>query len=193
MADRARIRGDAAAPIWIVEVSDFQCPYCRMWQQETYPQLDREYIATGKVKLAYVHLPIPNHQHAMATAEASMCAAAQGRFWEMHDRIFATQERWSRLPSVRALLDSMAGAVGVDLEPWRECLDGGAMRPLIQSDYDRAVRSGATSTPTFLIMGDSTIANGGPAMLVGAQPIENFRPVIDEMLARRTVPPPGRE
>ena len=185
-ADAARIKGDEHAPVWIVEISDFQCPFCRQWQQETYPQLQREYVATGKVKLAYVHLPLSNHQHALPAAEASMCAGAQGRFWEMHDAIFDTQPQWVRLASAAAVFDSLAARTGVDMPAWRSCIESGIMRPLIRSDYERATSSGAGSTPTFLVMGDSTITNGQPAMLVGAQPIENFRTAIDALLARRT-------
>ena len=184
-ADAARIKGDEHAPVWIVEISDFQCPFCRQWQQQTYPQLQSEYVATGKAKLAYVHLPLSNHQHALPAAEASMCASAQGRFWEMHDAIFDTQPQWARLASAAAVFDSLAARTGIDMPAWRACIESGIMRPLIRSDYERATSSGASSTPTFLIMGDSTITNGQPVMLVGAQPIENFRTAIDALLARR--------
>lgn len=184
-ADSARIKGAADAPIWIVEVSDFQCPFCRVWQQETYPALQREYIATGRARLAYINLPLPNHQHALPAAEASMCAGAQGRFWELHDAIFETQPRWTGLGDARQFFDSLAATTGVEMAPWRECVQSRIMQPLIRSDYNRAVSSGANSTPTFLIMGDSTLRGAQPAMLVGAQPIENFRQAIDAMLARR--------
>ena len=184
-ADAARIKGDQNAPVWIVEISDFQCPFCRQWQQETYPKLQAEYIAAGTVKLAYVHLPLPNHQHAMPAAEATMCAGAQGRFWELHDGIFASQPRWTRLASAATVFDSLAAAAGIDMAAWRSCMESGIMRPIIRSDYERAVSSGANSTPTFLIMGDSTLGAAQPAMLVGAQPIENFRSAIDALLARR--------
>ena len=193
-ADASRIKGDQNAPVWIVEISDFQCPFCRQWQQETYPQLQAEYIATGRVKLAYVHLPLPNHQHAMPAAEASMCAGAQGRFWEMHDAIFESQPRWTRLASAATAFDSLAAATGIDMAAWRSCVESAIMRPLIRSDYERAVSSGANSTPTFLVMGDSTLGGVQPAMLVGAQPIENFRTAIDALLARRSptrTPPIG--
>ena len=192
-ADSARIKGDRDAPIWIVEVSDFQCPFCRVWQQETFPALQREYIATGRARLAYINLPLPNHQHAMPAAEASMCAGVQGRFWELHDRIFETQPRWTGLSDARPFFDSLAAGVGVEMASWRECVQNRIMQPLIRSDYNRAVNSGANSTPTFLIMGDSTIIGAQPAMLVGAQPIENFRQAIDALLARRSTGAGTRE
>jgi protein-disulfide isomerase len=184
-ADSARIKGARNAPVWIVEISDFQCPFCRQWQQETYPALEREYVQTGKARLAYVHLPLSNHRHALPAAEATMCAGAQSRFWELHDAIFTTQRQWTNLPSAAGVFDSLAATTGIDMPAWRQCVESGIMRPLIRSDYERAVASGASSTPTFLIMGDSTVAGGQPAMLVGAQPIENFRSAIDALLARR--------
>ena len=191
VADTARITGDDDAPVWIVEISDFQCPYCRQWQLETYPQLREEYLATGKAKLAYVNLPLTSlHPHAVLAAEAALCAGAQGRFWEVHDALFATQEGWSRLGNARPAFDSLAAASGVAMDAWTQCVDSQVMRPLIQRDSERSAGSGASSTPTFLIMADSTIPGAQPAMLVGAQPIESFRRAIDALLALRSAPRP---
>src|SRR5512146_2649594 len=76
-ADHARIEGSGSAPLWVVEVSDFQCPYCRQWHEETYPAIKREYVDTGKIRLAYINFPISGHRNAWPAAEAAMCAAAQ--------------------------------------------------------------------------------------------------------------------
>jgi protein-disulfide isomerase len=170
-ADRARIQGDSAAKVWMVEVSDFQCPYCKSWHDETYPELVRDYIATGKVKIAYVNFPLPMHQQAWPAAEAAMCAGAQGKFWEMHDALFAAQDAWSARP---AAFDSLAGAVGLDVSAWRSCIASKSMRPLIQNDYDRSQRAGVNSTPTFII-GEQTMG--------GAQPAAVFRRALDAALA----------
>ncbi|MGH7665198.1 MAG: DsbA family protein [Gemmatimonadaceae bacterium] len=182
-ADGARVAGAEDAPIWVVEVSDFQCPYCRDFHESTYPLLKQEYVETGKVRLAYLNLPLPNHRHAWPTAEAAMCAAAQDAFWPMHDAIFSTQLQWTGLQDVQPLLDSLARVTGLDIATWDACLTSDVMRPLIQSDYDRAVATGVNSTPSFLIMADTSYASVEKAMLVGAQPIQNFRRVLDEMLA----------
>jgi protein-disulfide isomerase len=93
-ADQARILGRPTAPVWVVEVSDFQCPYCKMWHDSTYETLKREYVNTGKVRLAYINFPLEKHRNAMPAAEAAMCAAAQGKFWEMHDALFDAQAKW---------------------------------------------------------------------------------------------------
>jgi protein-disulfide isomerase len=180
-ADLARIQGSPTAPVWVIEVSDFQCPYCKQWHDQTYRKLREEYVSTGKVRLAYVNFPLAQHAHAGHAAEGAMCAGAQGKFWEMHDALFTSQDKWAALPSSAAYFHSLARATGVDLPRWLECVRSGKMRPWIQADHDRAERAGAASTPSFLI---------GDQILVGAQPIENLRIAIDSALAKSRKPTP---
>jgi protein-disulfide isomerase len=174
-ADLARIQGSPTAPLWVIEVSDFQCPYCKQWHDETYKKLRDEYVSTGKVRLAYVNFPLAQHVHARPAAEAAMCAGAQGKFWEMHDALFISQHNWENLPSSAAYFESLARSAGVDLPRWRACIESGKMRSWIQADHDRAEAAGAASTPSFMI---------GDKILVGAQPIENLRSAIDSALAK---------
>lgn len=169
-ADLARIQGNPNAPVWVIEVSDFQCPYCKQWHDETYPVFRNEFVRTGKVRLAYVNFPLAQHQHAWPAAESAMCAGAQGKFWEMHDALFNTQSRWEALPAPASFFDSLARAQGVDVARWRQCVQSGKMRSWIQADHDRAQTAGAGSTPSFMI---------GDKLLVGAQPIEELRRAID--------------
>lgn len=173
-ADSARIQGSASAPVWVLEVSDFQCPYCKQWHDRTYGQLVQEYVTTGKVRLAYVNLPLSMHQHAQLAAEASMCAGSLGKYWPYHDALFATQERWEGLPDARPVFDSLATAVGVDTAAFGACLTNHEMRDLVAADAARMTQAGVQATPTFFI---------GNAKLEGAQPIEAFRQAIDAALA----------
>ena len=175
-ADRGRIQGDSSARVWIVEVSDFQCPYCRMWHDSTYPALQREYVQTGKARLAYVNLPLPSHRNAWPAAEAAMCSGVQGKFWEMHDKLFSTQATWSPLENAAPFFDSLATSVGVDAPKMRACVTSHATRALIQADVDRVGAAGINSTPNFII---------GDERVEGAQPIEAFRRAIDAALAKR--------
>ena len=175
-ADRARIQGEASARVWIVEVSDFQCPYCRMWHDSTYPALVREYVQTGKARLAYVNFPLPSHRNAWPAAEAAMCSGVQGKFWPMHDQLFSTQGAWAALADPSAFFDSLATAAGVDAPKMRACVTSHATRPLIQADLDRVMAAGINSTPNFII---------GDQPIVGAQPIEVFRRAIDSALAKK--------
>ena len=176
-ADAARIQGNPNAPIWVVEVSDFQCPFCKTWHDSTYRALQREFVTPGTIRLAYVNYPLPNHQNALPAAEAAMCAGAQGRFWEMHDRLFDAQDRWASMPNAAPVFDSLARAAGVDIPALRRCIDQGAVRALIQADAERAQESGVQATPSFII--------GGDVLIRGAQPITALRRAIAQKLAAR--------
>ena len=175
-ADSARILGDAAAPVWVIEVSDYQCPFCKRWHDETFETLRREYVESGRVRFAYVHFPLPSHQHARLAAEAAMCAGAQGAFWPYHERVFEAQERMATLPTgpaARAHFDALAAAQGLDAAAFAACLDEGAVRPVVEGDLARMQQAQVNATPTFFV---------GDARLEGAQPIEAFRRAIDAAL-----------
>lgn len=180
-ADRGRIVGDSTAKTWVIIVSDFQCPFCKQWHDESSRALYDEYVRTGRVKVAYVNFPLKQHQHAMAVAEAAMCAGAQGKFWQFHDALFATQGSWSNLPSTRAVVDSIATATGVDRVKWTACVESGKTRPLIIADRNRAEAGGVQSTPSFLI---------GDKVLAGVIPMSDLKSAIDAELAKSA--PPSR-
>lgn len=174
-ADRARIRGDSTAPVWMREISDFQCPYCKTWHDASYDTIVREYVATGKVRLAYVNFPLQQiHPNANAAAEAAMCAGTQGRFWEMHDQLFSAQDSWAPLPDPTARFVALAAAAGADSARVRSCLASHATQPLVQADHDRASEAGVRSTPTFLI---------DDRVISGAAPTDEFRRVLDAAIA----------
>lgn len=173
--DASRIQGNASAPVWVVEISDFQCPFCKTWHDSTYDALRREFVEPGTVRLAYVNYPLPNHANAFPAAEAAMCAGAQGRFWAMHDGLFESQRRWAPLPNAATVFDSVARAKGVDVAAMRRCIEGGATRALIRADAERAQESGVEATPSFII--------GGDILVRGAQPIETFRRAIRQKLS----------
>jgi protein-disulfide isomerase len=176
-ADAARIQGSPTAPVWVVEVSDFQCPFCKTWHDSTYRVLRREFVTPGTIRLAYINYPLPNHENAMPAAEAAMCAGAQGKFWEMHDGLFDTQDAWAHMPNAATVFDSVARAAGVNVAAMRQCIERGATRTLIQADAERAQESGVEATPSFII--------GGDVLIRGAQPIEVFRRAIAQKLAAR--------
>jgi protein-disulfide isomerase len=173
-ADQARILGPATAKVWLVEVSDFQCPFCKQWHDQSYEAIKRDYVDSGKIRLAYVNFPLSIHRNAMPAAEAAMCAAGQGKFWPMHEALFATQTLWEKLAAPQPMFDSLASTAGVDMKAYHGCISGHLMKPTIDADIDRATKAGVESTPTFLI---------GGTMVTGAQPLAIFRQVIDSALA----------
>jgi protein-disulfide isomerase len=162
----APARGPADALITIVELSDFTCAFCGR-AQTTLAELERLY--PGQLRLVYRHNPLDLDDASLA-AEASMAAAAQGRFWPMHDRLYAAGGRVERTQ-----VEDFALALGLDLGQFRGDLDTHRHRPRIAADAALAHGLGAYSTPTFFI-------NGRP--LLGAQPLDVFVQVVEEELAR---------
>ncbi len=181
-ADAGRIQGSPNAPVWLVEISDFQCPYCKQWHDEVYPTIKRDYIDRGIVRMAYVHLPLNIHPNATPAAEASLCAALQDKFWPLHDKLFATQSRWSGLPLAAATtyFDSLAVATGVTATDFRGCLQSGLMKRIINGDGSRAATAGVRSTPVFFI---------GNEGIPGLAPLDAYRQAIERARTAATSRP----
>ena len=179
-ADLGRIRGRATAPVWIVVISDFQCPFCKRWHEETAPAIERNYVRTGKARIAYLNYPINTHRNAQPAHELAMCAAEQEKFWPVADALFATQGDWKTRLDAVAYFDSLSATLPLDHTRLRGCLAAGQTRDLIRSDYQRSVAIGVGSTPSFLV--------GGTA-LIGAQPYEAFAQAIDAAIARQRAAP----
>ena len=179
-ADLGRIRGRATAPVWVVVISDFQCPFCKRWHEETAPTIERNYVRTGKVRIAYLNYPLNTHRNAQPAHELAMCAAEQDRFWPVADALFASQQAWKGRNDAAAYFDSLATTLPLDQRRLRACLAAGQTRDLIRSDYERSVAIGVGSTPSFLV---------GGAPLIGAQPYEAFAQAIDAALARQRAAP----
>jgi protein-disulfide isomerase len=180
-ADRSRIRGAESAKVWLVEVSDFQCPFCKQWHDETFAKIDAEYVKTGKVRLAYLNFPLSRiHKNAQAAAEAAMCAGVQGKFWELHESLFQTQQKWADLKAPLAVFDSLARAAKVDPKGWNNCMSTHATAKLIQADRDRSTQAGVESTPTFFV---------GDRALAGAYPVDTFRVALDQAIAKLKAAP----
>ncbi len=173
-ADAARIMGSPAANVWLIVISDFQCPFCKRWHDEAWAAIRKEYVETGKIRVAYVNLPLSMHRNAWPAAHAAMCAAVQGKFWELQDELFRAQKEWEDLADPLPAFEGLAKNVGADAGAMRSCVNSSVMRPLIQSDVARAENAGAQSTPTFFV---------GGKPLIGAQPLSAFREAIEAALA----------
>ncbi len=173
-ADAGRILGSATARVWMIVISDFQCPYCRTWHEESWAAIRKDYVDTGKLRVAYVNLPLSMHRNAYPAAQAAMCAAAQGRFWPMQDALFNAQQDWKDAADPSSKFEALARDAGANVDELRACVASSAMKPLIEADGERAAKAGANSTPTFFI---------GGRMLLGAQPLSVFREAIDAALA----------
>jgi protein-disulfide isomerase len=165
--DPARVRGPADAPITIVEFSDFECPYCAR-AEPTLQQLLSKYPT--QIRLAYRDFPLDFHPRARASAEASRCAEAQGKFWEYHDILITHQQQLEQVD-----LSNFATQLGMNAAKFGECIHRGSFASGVQGDIDEAEKLGITGTPAFFINGIS---------LAGAVPLEEFSHAIDEELQR---------
>lgn len=173
-ADSGRIMGAPGAKLWIIIASDFQCPYCKMWHDQTYHALKESYVDAGRARMAYVNYPLDMHQQAKPAAEAAMCASAQRKFWEYHSALFVAQDSWAKAGDQSAVYDSLAGVVGADVARFRACTRSHVMRAVVEADHDRMQSGGVASTPTFFI---------GNQRVEGAQPLPVFKQAVDQALA----------
>ncbi len=174
-ADRARVKGAEDAPIRIVEISDFQCPFCAQFYTETLPSVDSAYIATGRVSYVWISYPNPTHPLAWPAIEASFCAGAVGKFWPMHDLLFERQAEWTAAEDPVDTFQRYASELNIEAASFADCVRNDRMAPLQTRDYTNVVRSGIQSTPYF-ILADSVAIRG-------AADFETFRSAIDTLLA----------
>jgi protein-disulfide isomerase len=161
-------KGDKDAPVTIVVYDDFQCPFCAKFETGAWPKLKEEYIDTGKVKFYYKHFPLGFHQLAQPASEASECAGDQDKFWEMHDKIFENQASLTR-----DNLDVWADDLDLDVDEFKKCMEDGKYAAKVKADFEEGKSAGITGTPSFIVQDE---------LLVGAQPFEKFKQVIDAKL-----------
>jgi len=170
----APVRGNPGAPVTVVEFSDFQCPYC----VRARPTVNRVRETYGdKVRWVFRHFPLDFHAQAEKAGEAAACAGEQGKFWEMHDLLWANSAQLQV-----ADLKAHAATLGLDAASYGQCLDSGRHAGLVEADLRAGQGYGVSGTPAFFV-------NGRP--LVGAQPFDAFAQVIDDELQRAATPSPA--
>jgi protein-disulfide isomerase len=167
----ANTKGDVNAKVSIVEYSDFQCPYCRRFYEQVLPRILEDYVKTGKVRLTFKHYAFLGEESRWA-AQASECAAEQGKFWEYHDVLYSQNTGTPAFFS-KSNLAQLADQIKLDGAAYAKCVDDAAILARLQEDADEGSRIGVRGTPTFLVNGK---------ILVGAQPFEAFQAAIEEAL-----------
>jgi len=165
----APLKGDAKAPVTIVEWSDFQCPFCNR-VGPTLAQIEEEY--GDEVAIAFKHLPLSIHPKARGAHIASEAAHRQGKFWEMHDKIFENQRDMNPESFVR-----YAGELGLDVDRFEKDVASAEVKAKVDADSAQASKLGVTGTPAFFING---------RFLSGAQPFPSFKKIIDEELKKKS-------
>ena len=178
----APINGQSSAPVTLVEISDYHCPFCRRHVQQTQPRLYEDYVKTGKVRHVFIHYPIAQlHPDAYRSHEAASCAADQGKFWDLHTRLFDAPVKTDDQ------LTGLAQSAGLDMSAFRACLDSGKHAQEIKGSVERIQKMNISGTPMFLV---GRTPSGTQPMTVakvieGAQPYDTFKVVIDEVASAK--------
>jgi predicted DsbA family dithiol-disulfide isomerase len=162
VAAEGESRGPSNAPVTIVEFSDYQCPFCSRAEEVVKKVMDSY---KGKIRLFYRDYPLPFHAQAQKASEAALCAADQGKYWEMHEKLFASQQAL-QVPQLK----EHAKGLGLDAAKFDKCLDAGDKAKVVEQSKKAGEELGVNGTPHFFI-------NGRP--LSGAQPFEKFKELID--------------
>ncbi len=165
-------RGDPNAPVTMIEFGDFQCPFCGRYASDTDPQVEEQYVKTGKVRFGFVNFAFLGSESTWA-AEAAECASDQSKYWEYHDKLYSSQGGENQGAFSKDNLKKFAQDLSLDTQTFNNCLDSGKYTSLIQSDTQMSGSLGVQSTPTFVINGQT---------VVGAQPFSVFQQTIDPLL-----------
>jgi len=175
LADDDPSLGEAAAPVTIVEFSDFQCPYCRQFYSDTYQQLKRAYVDTGLARIVYRDFPLDFHAAARPSALAAECADEQGRFWDYHDKIFDAQavQGTGTISYGTTELKQWARDIGLNASQFDLCLDSEKYGDDVDADMEAGKQAGVSGTPSFFVNG---------RLLIGAQPFSAFEQLIEAEL-----------
>jgi protein-disulfide isomerase len=166
-------RGSSTAPVVVIDLSDFGCPYCAQFTRQTYPEIERDYVRTGKVFFKYVPFLVGTFPHSGEATRAVECAGEQGRFWEMADHVYEAQRYWKGRGDPYPLLTGIAGVVGADTAKLSRCYTDRHTDARTARANDAAAALGVRVTPSFIV-------NERP--IQGALPIAEFRKVIDAAL-----------
>lgn len=175
----APMLGSKNAKVTLVEFSDFQCPFCKRFVDETFSQIKQKYVDTGKVKIVFRHYPLAFHANAQKAGEAAECANRQGKFWEYHDVLFSQGKADGTgldIASLKKYADDLGlnkGTLGFKKDQFNQCLDSGATAEIVKNDMAVGSASGVSGTPTIFINGKT---------IVGAQPLASFEQAIEAAL-----------
>jgi protein-disulfide isomerase len=180
------ILGDKNAPLTLVEFSDYECPFCKKSFDELLPELKKNYISTGKLRLVYKNLPLPFHQNAAKEAEAALCAKDQGgdvSYFKYHDAIF-TKTAGGGTGIALDQLPVLAKGIGLNVTQFQKCLDSAKFKAQVDKDTAEAQKVGAGGTPTWFLGKTTTGDSVEGTIMVGAQPFSAFKTAIDQQLSQ---------
>lgn len=168
--------GNPDAPVQVVEYADFECPVCAYFATVTEPDVRKRLVETGQISIRYMNFHIPAHPNTWAASHAAACAHEQGKFWEMHDAIYESQDRWAgtatRKP--KGVLEDAARRVGLDMNQWESCYDSQKYQAQLMASQQDAEKRQVRGTPTFII---------GSKMIDHNMSYDQFKVYVDSALA----------
>ncbi len=167
--------GKADAPVQVIEFADYECPACGQFATLTEPDVRSRLVETGKVSYRFYDFPLPMHKNTWSASSAAACASDQGKFWEMHDLLFATQDRWNgeATSNPKKPIAELARQLGLDMRAWENCFDTKKYYPRIKGSQLEAERRMIQQTPTFII---------GNKMVPGSVSYDQFSRYVDEAM-----------
>jgi protein-disulfide isomerase len=170
------LMGNPEAPVQVIEFADFECPACANFFTLTEPDVKSRLVETGIISYRFMDLPLAMHRNTWHASNAAACANEQGKFWEMHDALFSTQDQWNGSATRRpkGKMQELAEQIGLDVGKWEECFDSQRLIPNIQAHEREAVQRGAGQTPTFII---------GSRLVPGSISYDKFKAYVDTALA----------
>ncbi|HYV99066.1 MAG TPA: thioredoxin domain-containing protein, partial [Gemmatimonadaceae bacterium] len=186
------VAGSDSAPVEIIEFGDFECPVCGQFATITEPDVMTRLVKTGRARFRYLDFPLYPRPHpaALVAHNAALCAADQNKFWEMHDRIYATQFEWSTFANGRdmgapRLMKRYAKELGLDTKAFDACFDASKFEPQIKANQAEGFRVGMQNrgTPTFFI---------GKRVMSGALPYDVIKAMVDSATADAKKPTSSR-
>ncbi len=148
--------GSATAPVEIIEFADYECPACGNFATITEPDIRKNLVATGLVRYTFYDFPLLNiHQNTVPASHAAACADDQGKFWELHDKIFEGQFEWNgqATGNPRGVISTYAQKLGLDMKKWDACMDANTHMERIKANYALGLTKQVPSTPTFFVNG----------------------------------------
>lgn len=172
--------GKADAPLTLVMFTDYQCPFCSRFENQTLPEIKKQYIDTGKLRFVVRDLPLPFHPNAAKAAEAAHCGTEQGKYWEFREKLVNNGDKLDA-----KLLPDYAKQIGLDADKFTACLESGRHAVTVKSSADMAGSIGISGTPSF-VLGRTNGDKVDGVKLVGAQPFGIFDLKLKELLKQPT-------
>lgn len=179
------VLGNPAAPVQILEFADFECPSCARFSILTEGDVRKQIVDAGLASFTFYDFPLPQHKNSLAAHNSAACAGEQGKFWEMHDRLFNEQDRWSTeaTDDPTSLMRGYAETIGIALPQWEQCVSSRKYQYRIDANQAEGARRNVNSTPTFII---------ADKMFAGSLSYDEFKKYVDEAVAAQGKVAPGQ-